>query len=128
MERGRDDLDPCPCSPRVCRDRSSLRSAVKFRVCSGPGRRISPPCVDKSSDRSRIVVTTDGLSSVQTDAKQAPRAKRNLDQNYSYLAGNAFGRDKKGRVKKDDPSEMHAAGEAAGAEYTPFVYYEFEVD
>ncbi|KAE8325541.1 hypothetical protein BDV39DRAFT_194337 [Aspergillus sergii] len=38
-------------------------------------------------------------------SKQADKAKHNLDEKYSYLAGNAFGRDKKGRVKKDDPSE-----------------------
>lgn len=58
-------------------------------------------------------------------AKQADRAKRNLDDKYSYLAGNAFGRDKKGRVQRDDPSEMHGAGEGS-AEYTPYVFYEFE--
>ncbi|KKK14520.1 vacuolar ATP synthase subunit c [Aspergillus rambellii] len=58
--------------------------------------------------------------------KQADKAKYNLDEKYSYLAGNAFGRDKKGRVKKDDPNEMHAGGEGSGAEYTPYVYYEFE--
>ncbi|EYE95271.1 H(+)-transporting V1 sector ATPase subunit C [Aspergillus ruber CBS 135680] len=56
--------------------------------------------------------------------KQADKAKRNMDDKYSYLAGNAFGRDKKGRVKRDDPSE--AAGEAGGAEYTAYVYYDFE--
>jgi V-type H+-transporting ATPase subunit C len=45
------------------------------------------------------------------------------------LAGNAFGRDKKGRVKKDDVTDMHALGEAASAaEYTPYVYYEFSFD
>ncbi|RAK97053.1 H(+)-transporting V1 sector ATPase subunit C [Aspergillus ibericus CBS 121593] len=55
--------------------------------------------------------------------KQADKAKRNLDDKYSYLAGNAFGRDKKGRVKRDDPGEMHGEG---GAEYTAYVYYEFE--
>lgn len=59
-------------------------------------------------------------------SKQADRAKRNLDDKYSYLAGNAFGRDKKGRVKRDDPSDLHAAGEGGGAEYTPYVFYEFE--
>lgn len=58
-------------------------------------------------------------------SKQADRAKKNLDDKYSYLAGNAFGRDKKGRVKRDDPSEMHAGGEGS-AEYTPYVFYEFE--
>ena len=55
--------------------------------------------------------------------KLADRAKKNLDEKYSYLAGNAFGRDKKGRVQRDDP-EMPAGGESA--EYTPYVYYEFE--
>ncbi|KAI9371390.1 hypothetical protein BJX61DRAFT_29103 [Aspergillus egyptiacus] len=58
-------------------------------------------------------------------SKQADKAKRNLDEKYSYLAGNAFGRDKKGRVKKEDPSEMHGL-EGGGAEYTAYVYYEFE--
>ncbi|OJJ49716.1 hypothetical protein ASPZODRAFT_149207 [Penicilliopsis zonata CBS 506.65] len=57
-------------------------------------------------------------------SKQADKAKRALDEKYSYLAGNAFGRDKKGRVKRDDPGEMH--GEGAAAEYTPYVYYEFQ--
>jgi V-type H+-transporting ATPase subunit C len=46
------------------------------------------------------------------------------------LAGNAFGRDKKGRVKKDDQAmaaEMQAAS-GGGEEYTAFVYYEFELE
>lgn len=47
-----------------------------------------------------------------------------MDEKYSYLAGNAFGRDKKGRVKRDDPHEMSAGGEGH-AEYTAYVYYEF---
>ncbi|KAJ5794081.1 ATPase V1 complex subunit C [Penicillium paradoxum] len=57
--------------------------------------------------------------------KQADRAKQNLENKYSYLAGNAFGRDKKGRVQRDDPNEMHTGGEG-GADYTPYVFYEFE--
>ncbi|KAI9038738.1 H(+)-transporting V1 sector ATPase subunit C [Aspergillus affinis] len=56
-------------------------------------------------------------------SKQADKAKYNLDEKYSYLAGNAFGRDKKGRVKRDDPGEMHGEG---GGEYTAYVYYDFE--
>jgi V-type H+-transporting ATPase subunit C len=52
-----------------------------------------------------------------------------LDSNYSYLAGNAMGRDKRGRVTKDDAalsSDMAAAGlmSGEGHEYTPYVYYE----
>jgi Vacuolar H+-ATPase V1 sector, subunit C len=64
---------------------------------------------------------------VQTTPKQSVRAKRDLDEKYSYLAGNAFGRDKKGRVKKDNPEDLHAAGEGS-AEYTPYVYYEFQFE
>ncbi|KAJ5777302.1 hypothetical protein N7520_000548 [Penicillium odoratum] len=56
-------------------------------------------------------------------SKQADKAKQLLDDKYNYLAGNAFGRDKKGRVKRDDPNEMHGA---ESAEYTPYVYYDFE--
>jgi V-type H+-transporting ATPase subunit C len=59
------------------------------------------------------------------NSKQLDRAKQNLENKYSYLAGNAFGRDKKGRMQRDDPGEMHATGEG-GAEYTPYVFYEFE--
>lgn len=59
-------------------------------------------------------------------SKQADKAKRALDEKYSYLAGNAFGRDKKGRVKRDDPGEIAMSGEGAGAEYTPYVYYEIQ--
>lgn len=67
----------------------------------------------------------------QTTPKQAKKAKANLDSAYSYLGGNAFGRDKRGRVTKDDASltsEMAAAGLSVGEgnEYTPYVYYEFE--
>ena len=54
-----------------------------------------------------------------------------LDSSYSYLAGNAFGRDKKGRVTKDDSattSDLQAAGHAGdGGEYTAYVCYDFEI-
>jgi V-type H+-transporting ATPase subunit C len=68
---------------------------------------------------------------VKTTPKQAKKVKTNLDSAYSYLGGNAFGRDKRGRVTKDEPSltsEMAAAGlsTAEGSEYTPYVYYEFD--
>jgi V-type H+-transporting ATPase subunit C len=49
--------------------------------------------------------------------------------NYSYLAGNAFGRDKKGRVKQDDSStqaDLQAAGHL-GEEYTAYVFFQFEI-
>lgn len=68
---------------------------------------------------------------VKTTPKQVKKVKSNLDSAYSYLGGNAFGRDKRGRVTKDDAaltSEMAAAGlsTAEGSEYTPYVYYEFD--
>ncbi|XP_044718134.1 v-ATPase subunit C domain-containing protein [Hirsutella rhossiliensis] len=46
---------------------------------------------------------------VKTTSKLAPKVKSALDLNYSYLGGNAFGRDKRGR------------------EYTAYVYYELEL-
>lgn len=60
------------------------------------------------------------------------RVKTALDSNYSYLAGNAFGRDKKGRMQKDDSAmsaDMQAAGHTGdGSEYSAYVCYEFEVN
>lgn len=56
--------------------------------------------------------------------------KTNLDSQYSYLGGNAFGRDKRGKITKDDAamsSDMAAAGLGGeGNEYTAYVYYELE--
>lgn len=69
----------------------------------------------------------------QTTPKQSKKVKGALHDAFSYLGGNAFGRDKKGRVAKDDSalsSEMSAAGVSGGGEggeYTPYVYYEFEI-
>ncbi|KAI4646104.1 uncharacterized protein J4E79_010612 [Alternaria viburni] len=66
---------------------------------------------------------------VQTDSKSAKKAKSNLDSAYAYLGGNAFGRDSKGRIQKDDQAlstDMAQAGQME-QEYTAYVYYEFEV-
>ncbi|KAM0437447.1 hypothetical protein ACHAPT_001809 [Fusarium lateritium] len=68
---------------------------------------------------------------VKTTTKLAPKVKAALDSNYSYLGGNAFGRDKRGKITKDDAalsSEMAAAGfqTGEGHEYTAYVYYEVE--
>ncbi|PSR91950.1 vacuolar H+-ATPase V1 sector, subunit C [Coniella lustricola] len=66
---------------------------------------------------------------VKTTPKQAGKIKTSLDSTYSYLGGNAFGRDKKGRITKDDAaltSEMTAAGLGGdGNDYTAYVFYEF---
>ncbi|PSN73306.1 vacuolar ATP synthase-like protein subunit C 1 [Corynespora cassiicola Philippines] len=66
---------------------------------------------------------------VQTNEKGAKKAKSNLDASYSYLGGNAFGRDSKGRIKKDDQTttDMQAAGHLGEQEYSAYVFYEFEI-
>lgn len=68
---------------------------------------------------------------VRSTPKLARKVQTALDAAYSYLGGNAFGRDKKGKITKDDAalsSEMAAAGVGFGDghEYTAYVYYEFE--
>ena len=82
------------------------------------------------SSHSCFGVDTSHTDICQTNAKAAKKAKSNLDAAYSYLGGNAFGRDNKGRVKKDDSAmsaEMQATGHTGDQEYTAYVYYEFEV-
>ncbi|ORX99028.1 vacuolar ATP synthase subunit C [Clohesyomyces aquaticus] len=67
---------------------------------------------------------------VQTNSKLAKKAKSNLDAQYSYLGGNAFGRDSKGRIQKDDQAmsnDMQQAGHLGESEYSAYVYYEFEI-
>jgi len=69
---------------------------------------------------------------VKTTPKLSSKVKTALDSKYSHLGGNAFGRDKRGRVTKDDAamsSEMAAAGFGTGDgnEYTAYVYYELEL-
>lgn len=73
------------------------------------------------------------LNLAQTNPKALKKVKTNLDSAYSYLGGNAFGRDKKGKVTKDDSalsSEMAAAGVGGhgDGEYTAYVYYDFEIN
>lgn len=67
----------------------------------------------------------------QTTAKLTKRVRNSLDSKFSYLGGNAFGRDKKGRVTKDDSAvsaDIQAAGHVGdGGEYSAYVYYEFEI-
>ncbi|KAL9011864.1 MAG: hypothetical protein Q9173_003324 [Seirophora scorigena] len=69
---------------------------------------------------------------VRTTGKLAKKARSSLDAKFSYLGGNAFGRDKKGRVTKDDSStsaDMQAAGHAGDeGEYSAYVCYDFEIN
>jgi V-type H+-transporting ATPase subunit C len=73
---------------------------------------------------------TSALTGSQTTTKQSKKARAGLDAAFSYLAGNAFGKDKKGRPKKDDSSmsaEMQASGHG-GEEYSAYVCYKLEVE
>ncbi|MCJ1479584.1 hypothetical protein MMC13_008270 [Lambiella insularis] len=68
---------------------------------------------------------------VRTTPKLAKKVRGSLDQSYSYLAGNAFGRDKKGRIQKDDSStsaDMQAAGQMGEEDYSAYVCYDFEIN
>jgi V-type H+-transporting ATPase subunit C len=69
---------------------------------------------------------------LQTTSKQSKKARTGLDANFAYLAGNAFGKDKKGRPLKDDSSisaDMQAAGQAGeSAEYSAYVCYGLELE
>ncbi|ETI22112.1 hypothetical protein G647_06184 [Cladophialophora carrionii CBS 160.54] len=67
---------------------------------------------------------------IKTDGKREKNVRKGLDNEYSYLAGNAFGRDKKGRVMKDEgmgQQDMVAGGGEQG-EYSAYVCYDIEVD
>lgn len=72
------------------------------------------------------------LTLFQTTGKLEKKARGSLDAAFSYLAGNAFGRDKKGRVTKDDSSmsaDLQAAGQMGDAgDYSAYVCYDLEVD
>lgn len=48
-----------------------------------------------------------------------------LDDAFSFLAGNALHRDKKGRAIKDD-MDMQTMG--GSEDYSPYVCYEFELN
>lgn len=68
---------------------------------------------------------------IKSPPKTFGKVKTALDSNFSYLGGNAFGRDKKGKITKDDAaltSEIAAAGVGFGEgnEYMAYVYYDFE--
>jgi len=57
------------------------------------------------------------------NAKAAQKVKKQLAV-YNYLGGNAFSKDKKGNIKNDIPGDL-IAGDTA--EYSAYVYYEFEI-
>ncbi|KAL6718097.1 Vacuolar ATP synthase subunit C [Lecanora helva] len=68
---------------------------------------------------------------VRTTPKLAKKVRSSLDVSYSHLGGKAFGKDKKGRVTKDDSStsaDMQAAGHTGdGGDYSAYVCYELNI-
>ncbi|KAI9757336.1 MAG: Vacuolar ATP synthase subunit C [Lichina confinis] len=66
---------------------------------------------------------------VKTTPKLSKKAKQSLDKAYSYLGGNAFGKDSKGRATNDDSALPEMSGAIAdSSDYTAYVYYEFELE
>jgi len=64
---------------------------------------------------------------VKGSPKQIKKIRATLDETYGYLAGNAMGRDKKGRAIKDESADIQAAGQST-EEYSAYVCYEFEIN
>ena len=62
--------------------------------------------------------------------KYIAKAKKDLENKYDFLGGNAYGRDKKGRIKRKDDANIaeFTASAGGGEDYAPFVEYFFEVD
>ncbi|EXJ82100.1 V-type H+-transporting ATPase subunit C [Capronia coronata CBS 617.96] len=66
---------------------------------------------------------------IKTDAKREKKVRQALDEEYAYLAGNAFGKDSKGRIKKDEgigSADIAAGGEQS--DYSAYVCYQIAVD
>lgn len=59
--------------------------------------------------------------------KPAKKVKAQLDDAFGYLGGNAFGRDKKGRIKNDVAIDVGGALAHGQEEYSAYCYFEFEV-
>ena len=119
--RGRHGVDACTSIEGVRRDSFALRASVVICLwsCSGIFDPLYSTCVVNAHKK------------LQSSPKVVKKARASLDASYSYLGGNAFGRDKKGRVTKDDSStsaEMQAAGHMGdGGDYSAYVCYEFEI-
>jgi len=65
----------------------------------------------------------------EASAKSMKKTREALEARYAYLGGNAFGKDKKGKIQRKDDSSVSefTSAAAGGEEYTPFVEYEFKV-
>ncbi|KAL2405019.1 V-type proton ATPase subunit C [Exophiala dermatitidis] len=66
---------------------------------------------------------------IKTDSKREKKIRQALDAEYGYLAGNAFGKDSKGRLQKDEglgAVDVIAGGDQA--DYSAYVCYQIAVD
>lgn len=68
----------------------------------------------------------------QTDSKREKKSRQGMNEAFAYLAGNAFGRDKKGKIQKDagmDKQDMMSGGAGGDAmDYSAYVIYDLEIE
>lgn len=58
--------------------------------------------------------------------KNVAKCKQELVDAFGFLGGNAFARDKKGKISKDDTS-LHQYANLVDADYEPFVFYHIKL-
>lgn len=63
---------------------------------------------------------------VAVPPKQLAQCKAELIEQFGYLGGNAFTRDKKGKINRND-SSLHEYASLVDTEYEPFVLYSLEL-
>lgn len=64
-------------------------------------------------------------TSVYFSTKNQKKVEETLVNKFGYLSGNAFQKDKKGKLKTD--SDLHEYGALVDTDYKPFVYYELDL-
>lgn len=64
---------------------------------------------------------------VGKSSKGILKVKDTLEGKYAYLGGNAYGKDKKGKILRKDEASVAEFTAGSGESYTPFVEYVFEV-
>lgn len=64
-------------------------------------------------------------TSIYFQAKNRKKIEDTIVTKFGYLSGNAFQKDKKGKLQSD--ADLHEYGSLIDADYTPFVYFELDV-
>lgn len=64
-------------------------------------------------------------TSLYISVKSKKKVEDTLVEKFGYLSGNAFQKDKKGKVQAD--SDLHEYGALVDSDYTPFVYFELDI-